>query len=96
MLINSIFFGVAIVFYKPGKVHLYKIIRATILALIGGFLLGLIGMGVSLFLILAIVKLNLSRGGMQSVGASLPVLLFSVNLAGTIISIITCAIANVS
>jgi hypothetical protein len=39
-------------------------VKVGLLAFFGGFCLGLIGMGVTLFLVVALMKMKISRGGL--------------------------------
>lgn len=71
------------------KISFSKKIKLLILSFVGGFLLGLIGMGVALFLVLFLVKLNVSPGGMPSVGATLPIIFAVVTSTGSLIQLIT-------
>ena len=67
-------------------------LKVLIAAFFGGFLLGFIGMGASILLVLTLVKMNLSPGGMQSVGATLPLILSVVTSTGSMIQLITGAL----
>jgi hypothetical protein len=65
------------------------IFKLWVLSFVGGFLLGLVGMGVALFLVLGLVKLNISKGGMPSIGATLPLIFSVVTTTGSFIQLIT-------
>lgn len=61
------------------------IIVLYVVAFLGGFCLGFIGVGTALFLVLALNKMNISEGGIRSISATLPLILSIVTGTGALI-----------
>lgn len=60
-------------------------IKVGLLSFFGGFCLGIVGIGMTLFLVVALMKMKISKGGIQSIGATIPLILATVTFKGTII-----------
>jgi hypothetical protein len=81
--VNAVIYG----YVSRGRYPPMKLVQLWLLSIMGGFLLGLIGMGMALVVLIGLFKLKISTN--QSITATLPLLLGVVTATGTIISLIT-------